>query len=165
MGRGSGDAPGPLLQGDIADPTVGHLHTQGHEMLHDVLAMATFREDERMLAEIVDWAAGYLHLEAAPEVREATKARLLSESMPGICAGGYAGMTDANLNSVYGQVLLQTLLALDGYRPMGEPLIVAALQTDYPHLPGLAGKLVDGWPAEAVSPDLRALAETASTAH
>jgi hypothetical protein len=133
---------------------------RGGELLafHDAVQAARAARavpDDRHLATVVEWAVDYLQLAADPAARDARKRALLAQRMPGVCAGGLAGLTDPDLSSVYGQILLQIAQALQGRPPMGKPILLAALETDYPHLPTLAATVLRGWPDTAVPEEAR----------
>lgn len=137
--------------------TIENLQEQGIVVFYDVLELAIKSDDDNNLSDVISWAIDYLHLNAIEEEREQRKIDLLSERMPGVCSGGIAGIQDPGLGSIYGQVLLQIAQALEGYSPLGEPILLAALKTDYPHLPGIAAEMLRQWPQGHLSVEVQAV--------
>jgi len=145
------------LYWEQAAPTIEDLKERGHSVFYDVLEAAKESADNQDLSAIVSWAIDSLALTGDKDTREVRKNTLLAEPMPGVCSGGIAGLTDPNLGSVYGQVLLQMAQALNGRSPMGLPLLTAALETNYPHLPEVAMETLRQWPQELLPSEVRAI--------
>ena len=99
----------------------------------------------------VEWAERFLTVHEETEVANARREDLLGQEMPGVRAGGLAGFTGERLSSVYGQVLLQVLLAMRGKARMGDRLVKVGLQSDMPHVPNVAREVVAGCEDEKAS--------------
>lgn len=149
---------GRWLYWERPEPTIDDLRAGELGDFHSILKEVSEADDNDAFSEIVDWAIDFLSLQEAPEVRNARKQELLGERMPGICKGGLAGLTDPNLSTIYGQILLQIVLELKDRKPMGAPLLLAGLNTDYPHLPKAAAAVLVSWPDEDVPEHARELA-------
>lgn len=139
------------------DPTIEDLRAEGPPKFHDVLELAKTSSDNQALEQVVAWAIDYLELNSGEAAQRERQQALLDERMPGICTGGLAGVTDPNLGSVYGQILLQMAQALKGRAPMGAELLIAGLRTDYPHLPEVAAEVLREWPANSIPPEAKRL--------
>jgi len=128
-----------------------------HE-LNSVLDAATSNDSDDELVAVITWATDYLCLQESSDLREQRRFELLETKMQGVCSGGIAGLTDARLGSIYGQVLLQIVQALDDRQPIGLelPLLLAALDTDFPHLPKAAAEVLTRWPAAKIPEYARA---------
>jgi hypothetical protein len=128
--------------------TIANLDAGELDKLNHVIDDAELYGD---FAQLVDWAERFLGLHEAAEVANARRDELLGQKMSGVHAGGLAGLTDDRLSSVYGQVLLQVLLAMRGKGRMGDRLVTVGLESDMPHVPNVAREVVAGWEDEEAS--------------
>lgn len=124
-------------------PTLEDLEAGNLSVLNTVADAAA--DDEDALRALVDWAEDFLSLDEPDDVRTARRAELLVIALDGVRVGGLAGMTDDDLGSVYGQVLLQVLLKLRGRAPMAHRLVRQAVSETMPHVPETAAAILAKW--------------------
>jgi hypothetical protein len=74
--------------------------------------------------------------------------------MPGVRTGGIFGVTEPNLGSVYGQVVLQLLQALRKAPGVGQDIIRAGLNSDIRFHRVTAADALLEWPDLSGHPDL-----------
>jgi hypothetical protein len=139
-----------LEQSRASVPTLESLSEGDLSRFHEIVAAAVEADEVEPVAA---WATTLLCLRATSAERAAARAELEAIEMPGVRAGGVRGLTDPRLGSIYGQVVLQVLLALRGSPGVGASLIRAALDSDIPFHRQVAAGVLGNWPPP-VPPDM-----------
>ncbi len=137
-----------LLYWEQPEPTISDLESGDLSVFHDVLESAVSEED---LTGVINWAIDYLQLNGDIKTRKARREELNNQTMPGICLGGLAGLTERDLSSVFGQIILQILLKLKkGPVKPGWPILKQGLNSDQTLLRSIAVEALSQWPDEAL---------------
>jgi hypothetical protein len=121
------------------------------ERFHAVLEDSVTPE---RLQAIAEWARRFLHRDRGAGDASRRRIELEGMVMPGIRSGGIFGLTDPQLASVYGQVVLQVLQALRRTPGIGIDMIRVGLESDIRFHRRAAVEALLEWPDVSAQPDL-----------
>jgi hypothetical protein len=124
-------------------PTVDWLEEGDVNRFREVLDHSLASGD---LTRIADWAERMLYLNMPEPERTERRERLEGLDMP--------GYTDPNLKSIYGQLLLQMLKALEEAPGLGWRLIQAGLRSESKLLRGVAARTLEKWDDVSMGPEV-----------